>query len=130
MPAGAVKVDRTTRWGNPFDFRAPDHCWTALALGCRGDKAGRIEASVKAYRAWIDPPDGKRTVSTEFQVVMTASAVLDGDRGSVPVGPKVSAGMAPALAEIREHLRGKSLACWCAPGAPCHADVLLELANG
>lgn len=27
-------------------------------------------------------------------------------------------------------LRGKNLACWCAPGSPCHADVLLELANG
>ncbi|RAK51632.1 DUF4326 domain-containing protein [Phenylobacterium soli] len=26
-------------------------------------------------------------------------------------------------------LRGKSLACWCRPGEPCHADVLLELAN-
>lgn len=26
-------------------------------------------------------------------------------------------------------LRGKDLACWCAPGAPCHADILLELAN-
>ena len=26
-------------------------------------------------------------------------------------------------------LRGKSLACWCKPGEPCHADVLLELAN-
>lgn len=25
-------------------------------------------------------------------------------------------------------LHGKNLACWCAPGAPCHADVLLELA--
>ena len=29
-----------------------------------------------------------------------------------------------------EPLRGKPLACWCKPGAPCHADVLLELANG
>jgi hypothetical protein len=28
-----------------------------------------------------------------------------------------------------ERLRGKNLACWCKPGAPCHADVLLELAN-
>ena len=27
-------------------------------------------------------------------------------------------------------LRGKDLACWCPPGAPCHADVLLLLANG
>lgn len=26
-------------------------------------------------------------------------------------------------------LRGKNLACWCKPDAPCHADVLLELAN-
>lgn len=26
-------------------------------------------------------------------------------------------------------LRGKNLACWCKSGDPCHADVLLELAN-
>jgi hypothetical protein len=32
------------------------------------------------------------------------------------------------LANLSE-LRGKNLACWCKPGAPCHADVLLELAN-
>jgi len=27
-------------------------------------------------------------------------------------------------------LRGKNLACWCAPGQRCHADVLLRIANG
>lgn len=27
-------------------------------------------------------------------------------------------------------LRGKDLACWCPLDQPCHADVLLELANG
>ncbi len=32
------------------------------------------------------------------------------------------------LASIDE-LRGKNLACWCKPGEPCHADVLLDLAN-
>lgn len=26
-------------------------------------------------------------------------------------------------------LRGKNLACWCQLDQPCHADVLLELAN-
>jgi len=26
-------------------------------------------------------------------------------------------------------LRGKNLACWCPIGSPCHADVLLDLAN-
>jgi hypothetical protein len=30
---------------------------------------------------------------------------------------------------LLEQLRGKNLACWCKPGQPCHADVLLELAN-
>ena len=27
-------------------------------------------------------------------------------------------------------LRGRDLACWCPLDQPCHADVLLELANG
>ena len=35
-----------------------------------------------------------------------------------------------SLAYIREKLRGKNLACWCALDRPCHADVLLEIANG
>lgn len=26
-------------------------------------------------------------------------------------------------------LRGKDLACWCKIGDPCHADILLRLAN-
>lgn len=29
----------------------------------------------------------------------------------------------------RKELRGKNLACFCALDQPCHADVLLELAN-
>ncbi len=29
-----------------------------------------------------------------------------------------------------ERLRGKNLGCWCKPDSACHADVLLELANG
>ncbi|MDI7864338.1 DUF4326 domain-containing protein [Rhizobiaceae bacterium n13] len=33
------------------------------------------------------------------------------------------------VADNLGELRGKNLACWCRPGAPCHADVLLELAN-
>lgn len=32
------------------------------------------------------------------------------------------------LDKVKE-LRGKNLACWCKPGEPCHADVLLEIAN-
>ena len=29
-----------------------------------------------------------------------------------------------------EELRGKDLVCWCPLDEPCHADVLLEWANG
>lgn len=29
----------------------------------------------------------------------------------------------------RRLLRGKNLACWCPLDQPCHADVLLEIAN-
>ena len=31
--------------------------------------------------------------------------------------------------DLRACLRGKNLACWCPIGQPCHADVLVEMAN-
>jgi len=31
--------------------------------------------------------------------------------------------------QARARLAGCDLACWCAPGVPCHADVLLVVAN-
>ena len=34
----------------------------------------------------------------------------------------------PELMAALQELRGKDLACWCAP-KPCHGDVLLDLAN-
>jgi hypothetical protein len=37
--------------------------------------------------------------------------------------------MQACTGDIREELRGKNLACWCKPGSPCHADVLLQIAN-
>lgn len=30
---------------------------------------------------------------------------------------------------LLDELRGKNLACWCALDQPCHADILLEIAN-
>lgn len=38
----------------------------------------------------------------------------------------------PAAQQMRDRLhelRGKNLACFCKLGDPCHADVLLEIAN-
>jgi hypothetical protein len=31
--------------------------------------------------------------------------------------------------DVRRELKGRDLACWCKPGAPCHADVLLAVAD-
>ncbi|MDN5687100.1 MAG: DUF4326 domain-containing protein [Brachybacterium sp.] len=42
--------------------------------------------------------------------------VTDIDQGDIP--------------QIQQELAGKDLMCWCPLDQPCHADVLLELANG
>ena len=34
-----------------------------------------------------------------------------------------------SVADVEKCLRGRSLACWCQLDRPCHADVLLRLAN-
>ena len=31
--------------------------------------------------------------------------------------------------DAKRELRGKDLVCWCSP-LPCHADILMEIANG
>jgi hypothetical protein len=122
MPPNTVYVGRPGPWGNPFNFAASDHCWTALAFGCRGDAKGRREASVKAFREWIAPERG-RIKEWEFGVVM------EGQGRKIEIGPRTHAGEAPSLDAIRAQLQGKNLACWCPLDQPCHADVLLELAN-
>jgi hypothetical protein len=33
------------------------------------------------------------------------------------------------LARAHDELAGRDLVCWCPPDQPCHADVLIELAN-
>ena len=123
MPANTVKVDRTTKWGNPFNFKHPSHCWTALAFGCRGDPLGRQAASVIAFQNWIN--GGKPMLLTGCGLY----AWKGRKKRAFAVGPDVSTPVPPSLDVIRKELAGKNLACWCKVGAPCHADVLLELAN-
>ncbi|EEX09595.1 conserved hypothetical protein [Ruegeria lacuscaerulensis ITI-1157] len=36
---------------------------------------------------------------------------------------------ADLVSAIKAELRGKDLCCWCPLDSPCHADVLLEIAN-
>src|SRR5512145_2099532 len=93
MPANTVKVDRTTRWGNPFPQ----------------DDYGSRAAAVACHRAWL----------------LGDAAAMKAGGCKAPRGAE-----RPALEEIRRALRGKNLACWCPAGEPCHAELLLELANG
>ena len=123
LPPNTVSVTRPGPFGNPFDFRKSEYCWIALSYGCRADPRGRQEASVRAFREWIDPGYGRRMVRMEMQPGF-------GGRGTmIPAGPKVEAGEAPSLKEVISKLRGKNLACFCKLGDPCHADALLEIAN-
>ena len=78
---------------------------------------------MRAFREWIDPPHGRRTLSQEEQPKM-----VFGEK-SLSLGPLVTAGEAPSKETIIAALRGKDLGCWCKIGEPCHADVLLEIAN-
>lgn len=38
-------------------------------------------------------------------------------------------GLHVSIADVRRDLAGRDLACWCPLSAPCHGDVLLEIAN-
>jgi hypothetical protein len=136
MPAGAVYVGRPTRWGNPFTVTGDWIVWAAVALGFTGDLIGRQRAAVALYRAWLTrtPPPIQRAPRG------TTGAIGFGDGEEIETGDYVqglAAGFSslyamPSLPERPplDELRGKDLLCWCPLGSPCHADVLLELANG
>lgn len=56
---------------------------------------------------------------------------LNGEDWGLPQG-QTRLSMAAKRTVIRRamaELRGRDLACWCPLDQPCHADVLLELAN-
>jgi hypothetical protein len=68
---------------------------------------------------------------------MTRASAFDSFKRLLGGYVNVSCGLKPGIQEsyhafvsqhIRE-LRGKNLACWCSLDQPCHADVLLALAN-
>ena len=87
MPPNTVKVDRTTRWGNPMTVRPG---YPALQ-------------AVEDYQLWLEGKSPWRFTQTDL----------------VP----------PSREDIQRHLAGKNLACWCPAGSPCHAEILLSIAN-
>lgn len=91
LPDGAICVDRSTPWGNPFVVGRDGTAAECVDLYAKL-LAGYVCMSVKAE--WGEQNRARRHV----------------------------------LAHIDE-LRGHDLACFCRPGAPCHADILLRLAE-
>jgi len=106
MPENTVKVDRTTVHGNPYKvdgFRRSDGTWEVF-LCTDGKLAG--------------PPSGYYPTRRE---AVAASVDLFRRRLTNEEGAM--------LRRRAADLRGKNLACWCPLDGPCHADVLLEIAN-
>jgi hypothetical protein len=57
----------------------------------------------------------------------------DGDRAECVARFReafLSGGLSFGPEDVRRELAGRDLACWCPSDGPCHADVLLEAANG
>jgi hypothetical protein len=107
MPDGALYVGRPSRWGNPFvvgEFAPHRHraAGHPFELYIDRHRIARVDQAVALYSRIITEP-------TEHQYV-----------GHV----------APTVDEVRRELAGRDLACWCPLELPCHADVLLRLANG
>ncbi len=67
---------------------------------------------------------GLDRAAAQAKAVAMASDWLQG-----VLDPTLSPGDPPSLDTIRRELGGHNLACWCRPGTPCHADVLIELAT-
>jgi hypothetical protein len=53
-----------------------------------------------------------------------------GQAGSVRLFSELIEADADMQASARTELRGRTLMCWCKLDQPCHADVLVEVANG
>ena len=71
---------------------------------------------------------GPETVPEE--VVAEYRAAVWRATGAIRMGSKsVGETYIPSEEEIQRDLRGHDLACWCPLDEPCHADVLLEIAN-
>jgi len=106
-PDDTVVVARPSRWGNPILMTDVGGQYPSLDDRAVATLVVR-DFEVLAKRGTLHFPNWRH---------------LGGERGPVTW-------TYPSMDEIRAELAGKDLACWCPLDQPCHADVLLELANG
>lgn len=123
MPENTVYVGRGSIWGNPF----------AVLIGTRTDPLG-VKSDLNVVDIRSDEVIAYHCL-TKVEALSRAAFQYEAlIRGAVPnhslrqITLEVEPGFA-ALADRLPDLRGKNLACWCPLDQPCHADVLLELAN-
>lgn len=114
MPANTVYVGRGSKWGNPFKAGQP----SGIFDGSHGRPLG-----LRDHVEILIP-----SLSLEQSVEFYRNA-LEGflKPEMYPAGHNFRERIKHY--DMRFHLRGRNLACWCALDKPCHADVLLELAN-
>lgn len=103
MPEGAVYVGRPSKWGNPF------------VIGDRFDR----DDPLFPYLARTVPGGAQSFTSLTPH---TRKSVVDAHAWWLIEQPRLMLSLG--------ELAGKDLCCWCPLDAPCHADFLLESANG
>lgn len=141
MPPDAVYVGRPSRWGNPFPWRGDWIVWAAVAAGYRADAEGRRAAAIAYYRQWLtgqvtpgplanDQSGGFITYESGIGMSVAEAARSIAETCAMLHGGKITVPLPPSIDDVRASLRGKNLACFCPLDQPCHADVLLEIANG
>jgi len=109
MPAGAVKCDRTTRWGNPY--KVGGQAVRQMGGGLVFFTIDHAEEAVEEFR--------RRAME------LVASALFR----RVVRGELAGRDLACWCALCRTHADGKEMGVACPDCAPCHVDVLLEIAN-
>jgi hypothetical protein len=131
QPEGAVYVGRPTKWGNPFPVHGGVIHWAARALGYRANAFWQQAVAVALYRWWLTGEKPIRGDQAHLNLNIELTEGRSGGALYVEFHGWVELPVKPSLAP----LRGKDLACWCpledenGNRVPCHADVLLELAN-
>lgn len=84
-----------------------------------------VRVQLRRTRGWRMPPN---TVSVARPSPFGNYAGNTRAAYEADIADMSNADKAFFMDKVKE-LRGKNLACWCRLDQPCHADVLLELAN-
>ena len=123
-PEGTVQVDRATIFGNPFQVGYPGRWWWP-----RGDGKAGWETDM-LYQEVIEPLDAAGLFAawmrnTNNLPLLPLSLTHIGRNRLRTAMHARRALILSRLPSLRDH----PLGCRCALDQPCHADVLLQMAN-